>query len=83
MQETQETQVRPLGQEDGGGHGSPLQNSCLENPMDRGDSYTTEHIQQALGKLHILLMLEDKDFKLTTLWGPILFAFILPSPLCI
>ena len=20
----------------GGGHGNPLQNSCLENPMDRG-----------------------------------------------
>ena len=27
-----------LGQEDppGGGHGNPLQYSCLENPMDRG-----------------------------------------------
>ena len=27
-----------LGQEDspGGGHGHPLQNACLENPMDRG-----------------------------------------------
>ena len=30
----QETWVRSLGWEDspGGGHGSPLQNSCLENP---------------------------------------------------
>ena len=30
--------VRPLGQEDslGGGHGNPLQYSCLENPMDKG-----------------------------------------------
>ena len=28
-----------LGWEDspGGGHGNPLQYSCLENPMDRGD----------------------------------------------
>ena len=25
-----------LGRSPGGGHGSPLQNSCLENPMDRG-----------------------------------------------
>ena len=31
-------QVRSLGWEDspGGGHGNPLQYSCLENPMDRG-----------------------------------------------
>ena len=32
MQETQETRVWPLG----GGHGNPLQYSCLGNPMDRG-----------------------------------------------
>ena len=25
-----------LGRPPGGGHGSPLQYSCLENPMDRG-----------------------------------------------
>ena len=33
-----ETQVRSLGQEDspGGGHGNPLQCSCLGNPMDSG-----------------------------------------------
>ena len=31
-------QVQSLGQEDspGGGHGNPLQYSCLGNPMDRG-----------------------------------------------
>ena len=28
----------PVGKIPGGGHGSPLQYSCLENPMDRGDS---------------------------------------------
>ena len=30
--------IRSLGWEDspGGGHGNPLQCSCLENPMDRG-----------------------------------------------
>ena len=34
----QEIQVQPLGLEQfpGGGHGNPLQYSCLENPMDRG-----------------------------------------------
>ena len=27
-----------LGRSPGGGHGSPLQCSCLENPRDRGES---------------------------------------------
>ena len=27
----------------GGGHGNPLQCSCLENPMDRGAWQTTVH----------------------------------------
>ena len=27
-----------LGRSPGGGHGNPLQYSCLENPMDRGAS---------------------------------------------
>ena len=26
-----------------GGHGNPLQYSCLENPMDRGDGQITVH----------------------------------------
>ena len=27
----------------GGGHGNPLQYSCLENPMDRAASHATVH----------------------------------------
>ena len=27
----------------GGGHGNPLQYSCLENPMDRGTQQATVH----------------------------------------
>ena len=27
----------------GGGHGTPLQYSCLENPMDRGAWWATVH----------------------------------------
>ena len=27
---------KPVGRYTGGGHGNPLQFSCLENPMDRG-----------------------------------------------
>ena len=30
-----------LGRSPGGGHGNPLQYSCLENPMDRGAWQTT------------------------------------------
>ena len=38
-------QVQSLGQEDspGGGHGNPLQDSCLENPMNRGAWCATVH----------------------------------------
>ena len=45
VQEMQETQVQSLGQEDspGGGHGNPLQYSCLENAMDRGAWQATVH----------------------------------------
>ena len=41
---SQEMRVFPgLGRSSGGGHGSPLQYSCLENPMDRGDWWATVH----------------------------------------
>ena len=44
-QETQEMQVPSLGLEDspGGGHGSPLQDSCLGNPVTRGAWQATVH----------------------------------------
>ena len=32
-----------LGRSPGGGHGHPLQYSCLENPMDRGVWQVTVH----------------------------------------
>ena len=32
-----------LGRSPGGGHGNPLQRSCLENPMDRGAWGATVH----------------------------------------
>ena len=31
------------GRSSGGGHGNPLQYSCLENPMDRGAAWATVH----------------------------------------
>ena len=32
------------GRSPGGGHGNPLQYSCLENPMDRGAWWATVHV---------------------------------------
>ena len=32
-----------LGRSPGGGHGNPFQDSCLENPMDRGAWWATVH----------------------------------------
>ena len=45
MQETQkDTGLIPeLGRSPGGGHGNPLQCSCLEHPMDRGAWRATVH----------------------------------------
>ena len=31
------------GRSAGGGHGNPLQDSCLENPMDKGAPWATVH----------------------------------------
>ena len=42
---TQETQVLSLGRDNspGEGNGNPLQDSCLENSMDRGAWQATAH----------------------------------------
>ena len=37
------------GRSPGGGHGNPLQYSCLENPMDRGAWWATVHGSQRVG----------------------------------
>ena len=38
-----------LGRSPGGGHGNPLQYSCLENPMERGAWRATVHGVQGVG----------------------------------
>ena len=35
--------IAGLGRSPGGGHGNPLQYSCLENPMDIGAWWATVH----------------------------------------
>ena len=37
-----------LGRSPEGGHGNPVQYSCLENPMDRGARETTDHSHKEL-----------------------------------
>ena len=42
--DTREEDLIPgLGRSPGGGHGNPLQHSCLENPMDRGAWWAIVH----------------------------------------
>ena len=38
-----------LGRSPGGGHGNPLQYSCLENPMDRGAWQALVHRVKSVG----------------------------------
>ena len=42
--------VSELGRSSGEGNGSPLQCSCLENPMDRGAWQATVHGSQRVGQ---------------------------------
>ena len=45
------------GRSPGGGHGNPLQYSCLENPMDRGAWWATVHrVAQSWTRLKRLSM---------------------------
>ena len=41
--------ISGLGRSPGGGHGNPLQYSCLENPMDRGAWQTQTMVLQRVG----------------------------------
>ena len=44
--------ITGLGRSPGGGHGNPLQYSCLENPMDMGAWWATVH-RVALSWTHL------------------------------
>ena len=56
------------GRPPGGGHGNPLQYSCLENPMDRGAWQATVHgvakSQTGLKWLHVYIQSLAKWFTL-------------------
>ena len=59
-----------MGRSPGGGHGSPLQYSCLENPMDRGAWLATIHgVPKELDtteRLHLHLLLIETEFTSMT-----------------
>ena len=42
-----------LGRSPGGGHGNPLQYSCLENPVDRGAWWVTVHVTYSWGHIEL------------------------------
>ena len=55
-----------LGRSPGGGHGSLLQYSCLENPMDRGAWWATVHQvakSRTLLKQHNIIKLSVQMYK--------------------
>ena len=60
-----------LGRFPGGGHGNPLEYSCLENPMDRGAWWATFHraeqsqarLKQLSAHAHSLCHVEANTFK--------------------
>ena len=49
------------GRSSGGGHGNPLQYSCLENPMDRGAWWATVY---GVAKSHTQLSTYTEKFEL-------------------
>ena len=63
----------------GGGHGNPLQYSCLENPMDRGAWWATVHgVTKSQTRLQRLC---THTFGLDALWGVPVSLCTSPSPL--
>ena len=62
--------VPGLGRSPGGGHGNPLQYSCLENPMHRGAWWATAHRSQ-------LDMTEATERIHTQVFSPILWVAFL------
>ena len=60
-----EGSIAGSGRSPGGGHGHPLQSSCLENPMDRGVWWATV---QGVGNSWTRLKWLSTHSRLTVLW---------------
>ena len=65
----------------GGGHGNPLQYSCLENPMDRGAWWAAVHkvaqnqtrLKQLNSSTNVYCILADQTLEWPRLLGYVLF----------
>ena len=67
----------------GGGHGNPLQYSCLENPMDRGAWQVTVHgIAKESGTTYQMSTQMPLD-GLFSLGLPILLSALFTPPRCL
>ena len=76
-----------IGKIPGGGHGSPLQHSCLENPMDGGAQWATVHgvskswVQLkwlSWNSLTVLRLILAKRLKSNSSYNCGFFFFLLP-----
>ena len=80
MQETWDTGSIPgSGRSPGGGHGNPLQYSCLENPTDRGKVYCYHPrcfkiALQGTGQIYLLFSLQLMQ-KVSWSWESLLSGF--------
>ena len=57
-----------LGRSPGGGHGNPLQYSCLENPMDRGACWAMVH----------RVVKSQAQLKQLSMHGPMMNTWVVP-----
>ena len=71
------------GRSPGGGHGNPLQDSCLESPMDRGARWATVHGvtkgQTQLSDFTFTFIFQRNDKQNTNFW---IYSFPLPLGSC-
>ena len=67
-----------LGRSPGGGHGNPLQYSCLENPMDGGARWATVHrvAESDMTEVteHAHMHVNRKNLQLATRLGEVKFC---------
>ena len=68
-----------LGRSPGEGNGSPLQYSCLENPMDRGDWQATTHGVARIGLNWLQVVTKPPSPTVTTPRKPSLTITCLPK----
>ena len=60
------------GRSPGGGHGHPLQYSCLENAMDRGAWWATVYgVAESQARLKLLSMNPHMNTHLGQFWSPL------------